>query len=199
MIIIGTLSALFIVFQVYTIMSSHQAKEQPYKVVRVEKDYEVRFYPSATIAKISSSAVSYRELASSGFTKLAGYIFGGNDIGKKIAMTAPVHMDINDSLSSMSFVMPAEYTPADLPKPNDSQVTIETLPEEYVAVISFSGFATDRKIKQYSERLEALLKQSQLTFYGHYRYLGYNPPYQLLGRRNEIIIRLNWTSNQNSK
>lgn len=183
---------LFIVFQFYTSMATEKSETQIYKVVKVEKEYEIRFYPAATMAKITSSAKTYKELGSTGFTKLAGYIFGGNRENKKIAMTSPVHMDIGDSVSSMSFVMPANYSESNLPLPNNAEVTIKTMPEEYVAAIQFGGFASSSNIKNYTERLEMSLKEHHISYYGHFRYLGYNPPYQIFGRRNEIIVAVHW-------
>lgn len=56
-------------------------------------------------------------------------------------MTSPVHMDINDSASTMSFVMPAEFQKNNLPQPNNSGVKIVTTADEYVAAIKFGGFA----------------------------------------------------------
>jgi hypothetical protein len=35
-------------------------------------------------------------------------------------------------------------------------------------------------------------QEKNITSYGHYRFLGYNPPYQLFGRRNEIIVSVEW-------
>lgn len=185
---------LFLVFQIYTTMSTNKSETQAYKVIKVEKEFEIRFYPSATMAMISSSTKTYKELGSSGFTKLAGYIFGGNKEKKQIAMTSPVHMDIGDSVSSMSFVMPSIYNKDNLPLPDNSDVTIKTTPEEYVAAIKFGGFASNDNIKKHIEMLESSLKEHHLSYYGHFRYLGYNPPYQLFGRRNEIIVALNWDS-----
>lgn len=191
-IIIGSIVLiLFVVFQLYSSRATKKSENQPYKVIRVEKDFEIRFYPSSTMAMITSSAKNYRELSSSGFKKLATYIFGGNKDNKQIAMTSPVHMDINDSISSMSFVMPANYNKDNLPIPNNSEVTIKTVPEEYVAVITFGGFASDESIKKQTALLERALKDYYISYYGHFRYLGYNPPYQLFGRRNEIIISVN--------
>jgi len=175
-------------------MSTNKSETQAYKVIKVEKEFEIRFYPSATMAMISSSTKTYKELGSSGFTKLAGYIFGGNKEKKQIAMTSPVHMDIGDSVSSMSFVMPSIYNKDNLPLPDNSDVTIKTTPEEYVAAIKFGGFASNDNIKKHTEMLESSLKEHHLSYYGHFRYLGYNPPYQLFGRRNEIIVALNWDS-----
>jgi hypothetical protein len=181
---------LFILFQTYTTMASEKSETQAYKVVRTEKDFEIRFYPSTTMATITSSAKTYKELGSSGFNKLAGYIFGGNKEKKQIAMTSPVHMDINDSASTMSFVMPTELNKNNLPLPNNSEVKIETTTDEYVAAIRFGGFASDKHIQENKQKLANALKVNGISHYGNFRFLGYNPPYQLFGRRNEIIVSL---------
>lgn len=173
-------------------MAEIKSDEQQYKVVRTGKDFEIRFYPSATMAMITSSARSYKELAGSGFRTLASYIFGANDRKQKIAMTAPVHMDINDSLSTMSFVMPALLTKDNLPKPKNENVIIKTTSEEYVAAIRFGGYASDKDIKLYSARLEKALNASTIKYFGNFRFLGYNAPYQLFRRRNEVIVSVQW-------
>jgi hypothetical protein len=169
-------------------MATNKTETQVYKVIKVEKEFEIRFYPSITMAAITSSAKTYKELGSSGFRKLAGYIFGDNKENKQIAMTAPVHMNINDSVSSMSFVMPANYTKDNLPLPNNADVIIQTTPDEYVAAITFNGFASQETIKKYTAILEKALQEKKLSYFGNFRFLGYNPPYQLFGRRNEIIV-----------
>lgn len=112
--------------------------------------------------------------------------------GKKIAMTSPVHMDINDSMSSMSFVMPADYNLDNLPKPNDSTIKLEKSADEYMAAIQFGGFANDDEIKKYASKLEEALKRSGINYYGNFRFLGYNAPFQLLARRNEIVVNVQW-------
>ncbi len=189
---IAVLIAVIIIFQSFTLMSANKTEEQKYTVVHKDKDFEIRFYPSTTIATITSDAKSYKELSGSGFRMLAGYIFGGNDAETKISMTSPVHMDINDSVSSMSFVMPSDYNETNLPKPNNPNVIIQKSADEYVAVIRFGGFASDQDMKLYSEKLQVLLEENGITSSGHYRFLGYNPPFQLVGRRNEIIVSVNW-------
>ncbi len=182
---------LLLIFQLYLAMSISKTKTQAYKVIEVGKDFEIRFYPATTMATISSSAKTYKALGSSGFRKLAGYIFGGNSTQQKIAMTSPVHMDINDSASTMSFVMPAEYHKDNLPLPNNSEVKIETTADEYVAAITFGGFASGIDIKENIEKLKSALMANSIAYYGNFRYLGYNPPYQLFGRKNEIIVSVN--------
>ncbi len=171
-------------------MSNQNSETQPYTVLRKEKDFEIRHYPSVTMATIASSATSYRELGSSGFRKLAGFIFGGNDGNESIAMTTPVHMDIQDSASTMSFVMPHSYNLDNLPKPNDSDVKIVTQPEEYVAAITFGGFASDEDITKYTQKLEAALQAAGVEYFGHFRFLGYNAPFQMIGRTNDIIVNV---------
>lgn len=184
------LSALFAASQIYTSMAKKKTDEQEYTVIRTEENLEIRFYPSVTMASINSTATSYRELGSSGFNKLAAFIFGKNSSNLKIAMTSPVHMAITDSSSKMSFVMPPEYNKDNLPQPNNPDVKIETTNDQYVAAITFSGFASDKKIKEYTAKLESALKQNAISYYDTFRVLGYNPPFQLFSRRNEIIVNV---------
>ena len=186
--------ALLLIFQSFTFKTMAKTEQQNYKVVYSEKDFEIRFYPSATLATIYSDAKSYRELSWNGFKMLAGYIFGGNESDTKISMTSPVHMDINNSTSAMSFVMPSSYNKESLPKPDNANVKIEKTEDEYVAVIRFGGYASDKDIKKYSEILVKLLTDKGIDYYGNFRYLGYNPPYELIGRRNEIIVSVSWNA-----
>lgn len=169
-----------------------KTETQVYTVLKKEQDFEIRKYPPATMATISMQAKSYKELSSNGFRTLASFIFGGNEQKKKIAMTSPVHMDISDSGSSMSFVMPSEYAKDDLPVPDNRSIKIETMPEEYVAAIQFGGYANDEDIKKYAHQLENALKAKGIEYYGNFRFLGYNAPYQFLNRKNEIIVSVQW-------
>ena len=182
----------FVLFQSFNIMSTNNTEEQKYKVVRAYEDFEIRFYPSAIIATIHSDAKTYNDLSGPGFQKLAGYIFGGNEANMNISMTSPVHMDVNDSGSTMSFVMPSDYTEKTLPKPNDPGVIIKNTEDEYVAAIRFGGFASDQDRKYFTEKLQDLLRENLITPLGHYRFLGYNPPYQMTDRRNEIVVAVQW-------
>jgi len=174
-----------------TVMAS-SIEKQKYRLVKSEKEYEIRYYPPAMLATVYSSATSYRQMSTPGFRTLAGFIFGGNESSTKIAMTAPVHMDINDSKSTMSFVMPSKYDEQSLPSPNDSRVKLEKSQAEYVAVLKFGGYASDEKIHRYSEKLRKALDNKGISYSGNFRYLGYNPPYQFIGRKNEIIVSVNW-------
>ena len=167
-------------------------EKQKYRLVQSDKDYEIRYYPTAMLATVYSSSNTYRQMSTPGFRTLAGFIFGGNDSSTRIAMTAPVHMDINDRESAMSFVMPSKYHEQSLPVPNDPRVKLEKSQAEYVAVLRFGGYANDKKIARYSGKLRTALEKKGISYSGNFRFLGYNPPYQFIGRRNEIIVSVKW-------
>lgn len=187
--LIITLSAL-LALQSFTVMAFGETEKQKYTVVHSEKEFEIRFYPSAILATVYSDARTYSELAYPGFRKLAGYIFGGNASETKISMTSPVHMDMSEA--SMSFVMPSAYTEESLPAPDDPSVKLERTGDVYVAAIRFGGYASDKDIARNSEKLKSLLDEKGIEWYGNFRYLGYNPPFQPFGRRNEIIVNVKW-------
>lgn len=167
-------------------------EKQKYRVVKKEKEFEIRYYPPAIFATTKSSAKSYRELGNSGFRKIAGYIFGDNEASAKIAMTAPVHMDINNKESSMSFVMPSEYTMDKLPRPADNRVELHENPATYMAAIEFSGYANDEKIKRYADLLLQAVSKKGIKTTGNPKFLGYNAPYEFIGRKNEVVIAIEW-------
>lgn len=183
-------TAVMLIIQSFTTMAFAETEKQKYRVVRSEKEFEIRFYPSAILATVYSDASTYRELAYPGFRKLAGYIFGGNESETKISMTSPVHMDMDSA--SMSFVMPSSFSEETLPKPDDPGVKIERTEDVYVAAIRFGGYASDKDIRRYSEKLRSLLEVKGIKWYGNFRYLGYNSPFQPIGRRNEIIVNVEW-------
>jgi len=186
------LGIVFIVFQSFRSISTSKVEKQKYRVVKIEEGFEIRFYPKAMFATIQSSGTNYKQVASSGFRKLAGYIFGGNDESKSIAMTAPVRMEMGGNGSSMSFVMPEKYDATTLPKPKDATVQIKESKESYEAVIAFGGYANDEKIKEQTDKLVALLNKKNIKIIGGYNFLGYNAPFEFFGRKNEIAIPVEW-------
>ena len=81
---------------------------------------------------------------------------------------------------------------SNLPKAGNSVVTTKTTKDEYIAALRFGGFANDKNLAYHSEKLRQILLAEGIRTYGNYRYLGYNPPFQLVGRRNEIIVSVEW-------
>ena len=187
------LIGIYIVFQSFMSVYSTKTEKQPYRVVLKDADLEIRFYPAATMATIYSKATSYKTLSSNGFNKLAKFIFGGNEQKESISMTAPVRMSLSEKGSSMSFVMPEKYATSKLPTPNDKKIQIQKSQHEYFAVIAFSGYANDEKINEYRNKLAQILTQRKIRTKGDFNFLGYNAPFQFLGRTNEIVIPIEWT------
>jgi hypothetical protein len=191
--IVGGIALLFLLVQSYKVVSSSLTTEsQKYRLVRTESQFEIRFYPAATFAKIYSNGTDYKSVASSGFRKLAGYIFGGNDRGQSIAMTSPVRMEMGTQGSTMSFVMPEKYQESDLPKPTDSGVHIVKSSPQYVAAIRFGGYADDETIKENRDLLVKQIQEKGIKITGESTFLGYNAPFQFWGRKNEVIIPIEW-------
>lgn len=182
----------FIIWLMASNEAKSQTEHQAYTLLHKFPGFEVRYYPEALLARVYTNARSYREMTSPAFNALAGYIFGGNDKNMRIAMTAPVHIDLHDNGSSMGFVMPAQYEMDDLPAPNNSAVRIEKAEPAYIAAITFGGYANDEKILEYSEELRKLLVQNNIQYIGNFRFLGYNSPYKFWNRRNEVVVNIIW-------
>jgi len=187
------LVAIYFVFQSFIVSNAFKTEKQKYRVVLKDTALEIRYYPVAILATIHSDATNYKGVANSGFRKLASYIFGGNEAKKGISMTAPVRRNMSNNGSEMSFVMPSKYDEKTLPKPIDGSIRIHPTEPQYVAVISFGGYANDEKINKYKDKLLNLLQERKIKVVGEYTYLGYNAPYQLIARTNEIIIPIAWT------
>jgi hypothetical protein len=59
-----------------------------------------------------------------------------------------------------------------------------------MAAIRFSGWANDEKIKHYTNLLKAALEKENIVHTNTFNFFGYNPPYELVNRRNEIAVEL---------
>ena len=170
------------------------ALETPeYELISKDDGFEIRRYSEMIIATTSVQA-DYKSSTSSGFRRIASYIFGGNDKEMKIAMTAPVISDCpSEGLNTfnISFVMPKEYSIDDLPKANTSLVSIEQESLGDVAVLTFGGWATESRSISYQQKLSALLKKSGLESQGGFMVAQFNSPWTLpMFRKNELMVRI---------
>lgn len=182
----------FVFSQIYVERSTNRTEQVDYKVVKkLSKGVEIRKYEDLIVAYTKISADNYGSVSSKGFRRIAGYIFGGNEGGESIAMTAPVQMNFADT-SEMMFFMPRSYKTMDaLPVPNDSAVRIKEIEERTVAAIVFKGWASDKTIDEQKKNLVKVLEAEGIAYDANdFAYLGYNPPYQMANRRNEIIVTL---------
>ncbi len=188
-IVLGVVAILFIIFQLYFMNGQKNIEKYPYKVVKNYSDFEIRIYEASLFTSVKLSNKTYKETSSKGFSILAGYIFGGNNKNEKIAMTSPVAMTIDD-VTTMMFLVPKKYTKETLPKPNNGDIEFTEMPAKKVAAIIFNGWANDYKIKDYKEKLRAALDKNGIKYTANFYFLGYNAPFELLNRKNEVIVEL---------
>jgi hypothetical protein len=167
-----------------------KTEEQTYELIWKNETLEARYYPSALLATVQGSSTQYKSTANQHFRVLAGYIFGGNKEGESIAMTSPVHMSFNESGSSMSFVMPAGLEMESLPKPNDRGISFSESGEKYVVAVRFGGWADDEKIEKNTKLLLSALETMGIEPKSSPWYMGYNPPFQIINRRNEVAVEI---------
>jgi hypothetical protein len=188
-IILASIVGVFLIAQLLMSYKNKDIETPKYKVVKTYDSFEIRQYDSMILAQTVIQETSIKKSGNTGFRKVAGYIFGGNRNNQQIAMTAPVIMEVGDN-TKMSFVMPSQYKMEDLPQPNSSEVKLVKAAPKKFAVLTFSGFASDEKINRKKELLKEALKKEQISVKGDFSYLGYNAPWDLFGRRNEVAIEV---------
>jgi hypothetical protein len=161
-----------------------------YKVIKILGDVEIREYPQMILAQTKLGGSRFDSNGNKGFGTVANYIFGGNQQQQKIAMTAPVIMNMSDTEASMSFVMPSQYQLADLPSPNSTAVSLVSQDSMKLAVLRFGGFSSDEKIAKHAQLLTQVLKENNIQTKGSLLYMGYNAPWDLINRRNEVAFQI---------
>ncbi len=167
------------------------ATEEPAFELLAQRDkVEVRRYPP-TLQAITEMPGG--DGANGGFRRLAGFIFGGNSTGESIAMTAPVQRNLSGDVRHMTFYMPGEYDRESLPAPQDPSVSIREVPSQTVAVLRFSGRATNQRVGEERQALEAFLQAEGIDWRGEWLLNQYNPPWTPpFMRRNEIWVEVDW-------
>jgi hypothetical protein len=179
----------FTFFQLYFIYAQRNIETYPYAVKKKYKRFEIRSYESTLFTSVKLSTKGYKNSSSKGFSILAGYIFGNNDRNEKISMTSPVSMSLEDSMTMM-FMVPKKFNKDILPKPNQSGIEFKEEPAKTVAAIRFSGWANDTKIEKYKQNLKVALDAEGIKYSNQFYFFGYNAPFEVFNRKNEIIVEL---------
>jgi hypothetical protein len=161
-----------------------------YKVIKTLGEVEIREYPQMILAQTKLGGKRYESNGNNGFSVVANYIFGGNQQQQKIAMTAPVIMNMSDADASMSFVMPSQYQMSELPIPNSKAVSLVKQDSMTLAVLQFGGFSSDEKIAKHAQLLTQVLEKNNIRTKGSLLYMGYNAPWDLINRRNEVAFQI---------
>ena len=188
-IISGILFFLFLGSQIFFYMSSNNIEEYSYSVIKDYEGFEIRKYESSLFTSIKLKTGSYSAASGKGFSILGGYIFGNNKKNESISMTSPVVMTLEKE-STMMFLVPGKFTKEDMPKPLNAFIKFVEVPERKMAAITFRGWASNEKIEKYKLELVRLLDQQGIQHSNQFLVLGYNPPYEVLFRKNEIVVEL---------
>jgi len=195
-------------------MESAMAIEEPkYEVRTSQAPFELRHYAPTLIAQTIVEG-DMDAASNKGFRLIADFIFGNNlaadsEQAAKIAMTAPVTVEPQSSKIAMTapvtiepqlgsaqqwrvhFVMPSQYTLANIPKPKNSAVTLHELPSKYFVVHRYSGFNTVARVQEKTDDALAWAKQQSLKVVGTPQLSRYDPPWTLpMFRRNEIMVEI---------
>ena len=179
----------FTFVQLYFINTQRNIETYPYVIKKKYKQFEIRSYESTLFTSVKLTTKGYENSSSKGFSILAGYIFGNNERNEKIAMTSPVSMSLEDSMTMM-FMVPRKFNKDMLPKPNQSGIEFKEEPAKTVAAIRFSGWASDTKIEEYKQNLKAALDAEGIKYSNRFYFFGYNAPYEVFNRKNEVIVEL---------
>jgi len=66
----------------------------------------------------------------------------------------------------------------------------EKIPQKTMDAITFGGWANDEKIKDYKSKLTIALASKDIKYSNKFYFFGYNPPYDIINRKNEILVEL---------
>ena len=183
------IAAVFLVFQLVVSMTTSDIETPKYKVLKKYPRFELRQYESMMLATTNLGIASYDDKASEGFRTIASYIFGKNKSNEKIAMTAPVIYHA-DSISTLSFVVPRSKTQESMPVPIDQNLSFVVQAPKLLAVLDFGGFINNEKLAARMAELKKAVLKEGFQIKGQGYYFGYNPPWQLIGRKNEVAFEL---------
>ncbi|KAK9841012.1 hypothetical protein WJX81_005306 [Elliptochloris bilobata] len=167
-----------------------------YTVGESNEDYEVRTYAKGKYASTKIEGYLYSASLLQGFKRLFDYISGENEGSVKINMTAPVATKVEHgdgpfckSNFTVSFFVPFEDQ-EDTPKPTNPAVFLHDTPSATFFVSQYGGFGQD----DITISLKANALADKLTTAGEnfveglFFTAGYDPPFRLTGRHNEIWI-----------
>ena len=181
----------------------------PYTLLKYDQvqNIEVRNYESMVLVSSDMSA----DGMNSAFRNLFKYITGENEGSTDIAMTAPVLMNESEAVSKgteiamtapvfmkerseqqvMSFVMPADFTIQNTPKPTNPDVWVTEVKDYKVVVIKFSGLLSDSNVEEQAKILNSWIVKNGYTAISEPINAAYNGPFTIPWlRHNEVLIEV---------
>lgn len=180
-------------------------QEPPFTLETVTDHYDIRTYGAVLVAEARVEA-GFEEAGTRGFKLLARYVSGANQSrtsaarmsfdtpwtpSLKIGRTAPVCQVQSPWGFMIQFVMPARFTLASLPKPDDARVLLRELPPRRLAVRRYSGCWTESLYHQHRRALVAALKKDGVHTTGGPVFARFDSPFvPWFLRRNEIWMEV---------
>lgn len=171
---------------------THKGHEMPpYVVELADGAVEVRQYGAHLVAEVTVAGTRDDSIGT-GFRTLAGYIFGGNATGQKIAMTVPVTQTPGAAGRwTIRFMMPAAFGADTLPAPRDGGIRLVEVGPERQVVLGFSGLRSDQALTRREAELRAWAAERGLALGAGPHFYFYDGPMTLpWARRNEVAFTL---------
>ena len=171
--------------------TTHKGYEMPpYTVDWQDGTREIRSYGPHLLAEVKVGG-SRSGAIQKGFRVLAGYIFGGNATGEKIAMTVPVAQTPEGETWVVSFMMPLRYTTDTLPAPRSDAIRFVQAGASRQLVERFSGIPGTEDMADRAEALAAWAKAQGYEVIAGPHYYFYDAPMTLpWKRRNEVAFTI---------
>ncbi|WP_042665113.1 heme-binding protein [Haloferax sp. ATB1] len=215
--IVGVGLATAAVWTAVDLVNNRGTERVPYKTVERIDGVELRRYPETI--RVRTTASNGREA----FFRLFNYIDGANEGGTSVSMTTPVETgadtratgDADDGASvtgesismtapvettredgaTMSFFLPATYTPETAPEPTNDDVKLVVDPPRTLAVLRFSWWAPSVRVSLKERTLRKTLAQAGIEPTSEPRLLRYDAPFTPPWlRTNEVVVEVDTTS-----
>ncbi|XP_002158633.1 heme-binding protein 2 [Hydra vulgaris] len=154
--------------------------------------YEESTWVTTSIQASNNQSTSFRTM----FQNLFKYISGENDQNVKIPMTAPVLVSVKSlpenfrDIKMHFFVPPTSLV---IPKPTSDAVKLEKYPKFCAYVRVFGGYQMGVNKDMFFQRkqlTDALDKAGLKYNEKNLIYAGYNSPFKLFNRHNEIMVEI---------
>ncbi|KAK4604299.1 hypothetical protein RGQ29_012696 [Quercus rubra] len=186
-----SLEGLWDVLKQLRMYKTPELESPKYQILKRTANYEVRKYTPFIVVEANGDKLA----GSTGFNDVTGYIFGKNSRSEKIPMTTPVFTQAFDaelSKVSIQVVLPLEKDISSSPDPNQETISLRKVEGGIVAVLKFSGRATEDVVREKEKALRSSLINDGLKTKTGCLLTQYNDPGQTWSfeMRNEVLIWL---------
>merc|ERR1712157_243237 len=159
---------------------------------------DVRAYPGTLWTATTVTGKNLDKAMSEAFMRLFRYISGENEEEQKIPMTVPVLTTVTPGAGpfceenfTIHFYVPKEFQD-NPPKPLDPRVENIVLPPVTVAVASYPGWSDEKEVVSNGKALFEALRSANIPFESETFFTaGYDSPFRLIDRHNEVWVKLN--------